>query len=501
MESSSLVTPGFLASGGEMGKLMRSKDWSQSLLGPIETWPQSLRTTLSILLNSKFPMFLWWGPQLICFYNDAYRPSLGANGKHPSILGMPAEKAWPEIWHIIKPLIDQVFAGGESTWSEDQLIPIYRNGKIEDVYWTFSYSPVNDESGAVAGVFVTCTETTDKILSLKKAELSEQKFRNTVNKAPVGICILQGPEFIVEMANEKYLQIVDRTQAVLVGKPLFDSLPEVAETVGPLLTNVLRTGQPYYGTEFPVSITRQGKREPGYFNFAYQPLREPDGVVSGIVVVVNEITAIVEAKHALTETEKQFRQMVMQSPIPMTIFRGKDYIIEMANEEMIKNIWRKKEEDVIGKKVLEVFPELHQQKYPELFKKVFTTGKPHSENESLANVQGDNGMRRFYLDFEFAPLFEMDGSVSGIMVTVNDVTEKVQVRQEVEDAEARLRLAIEAANLATWDLDLQTTDVFYSQRLAEIFGHSPTTVLTFQEIVDQLHPEDIEIVNKAYTQA
>src|SRR6187402_818783 len=92
----------FLAKGGEMGRLIREKDWSKTSLGSQEFWPQSLRTTISILLNSKFPMFLWWGPELICFYNDAYRPSLGQNGKHPFILGQPAETAWAEIWTIIK---------------------------------------------------------------------------------------------------------------------------------------------------------------------------------------------------------------------------------------------------------------------------------------------------------------------------------------------------------------------------------------------------------------
>src|ERR1700704_1585725 len=142
----------FLSGGGEMGALTRAKDWGTTPLGPAELWPRSLRTTLGILLNSRFPMFLWWGPQLICFYNDAYRPSLGQKGKHPVILGLRAEEAWPEVWDIIKPLIDQVLKGGEATWSEDQLIPIYRNSKIEDVYWTFSYSPVNDESGEVAGI-------------------------------------------------------------------------------------------------------------------------------------------------------------------------------------------------------------------------------------------------------------------------------------------------------------------------------------------------------------
>lgn len=172
----------FLAGGGEMGKLTRAKDWSKTTLGDPAGWPQSLRTTLSILLNSKFPMFLWWGPELICFYNDAYRPSLGTNGKHPFILGERAEIAWAEIWTIIKPLIDQVLAGGESTWSEDQLIPIYRNGKIEDVYWTFSYSPVNDESGKVSGVLVTCNETTEKVMARMQVEEKELQFRTMAER-------------------------------------------------------------------------------------------------------------------------------------------------------------------------------------------------------------------------------------------------------------------------------------------------------------------------------
>ena len=103
---------GFPKDGGEMGSLVRAKDWSKTPIGSIEDWSQSLKTTLSIVLNSKFPMFIWWGPELLCFYNDAYRPSLGNNGKHPEILGMPAKDAWTEIWDIIKPLIDQVLAGG-----------------------------------------------------------------------------------------------------------------------------------------------------------------------------------------------------------------------------------------------------------------------------------------------------------------------------------------------------------------------------------------------------
>ncbi len=173
----------FLANAGEMGTLIETKNWNTTSLGPIDTWPQSLKTALSILLHSKFPKFLFWGPELICFYNDAFRPSLGVDGKHPNILGSPGEEYWGEIWDIIKPLIDQVMSGGEATWSEDQLIPFYRNGAIENIYWTFSYSPLTDESGEVAGVWVTCMETTEKVNTLKELEESKKQLEFTIDSA------------------------------------------------------------------------------------------------------------------------------------------------------------------------------------------------------------------------------------------------------------------------------------------------------------------------------
>lgn len=485
----------------EMGNLVREKDWSKTPVGPMESWPQSLRTTLSIILNSRFPMFLWWGPELVCFYNDAYRPSLGENGKHPHILGMRAREAWPEIWDIIKPLIDKVLSGEGATWSEDQLIPIFRNGKIEDAYWTFSYSPVNDESGKATAVLVTCTETTREVLSRNSLSESNSRFINVVQQAPVGIAILRGKNFTFELTNNAYLQFIDKPATEVVGRDLFDVLPDVKPVVEPLLNNVMTSGKLYHANDLEVTINRYGKREKVYFNFIYQPLFE-NGTVTGVVVVANEVTSMVEARHALEEKQRQFSNFIMQSPIAMTIWRGKDYVIEMANETMFKTIWRKEPKDVIGRKALEVFPELNDQKYPELLRKVLVTGGIHRENESMAYVRGDDGMRKFYLDFEYAPLLETDGSISGIMITVYDVTENVESRHKLEDAESRMRLAVEATELATWDLDLRTRDIIHSPRLAVIFGHPETRILTHSEMREQLHLDDrVAIVEKAMERA
>src|SRR5918993_4672546 len=215
----------FLKGGGEMGELTRSKDWTLTSLGAPSCWPSTLRTTVSIILNSKFPMFLWWGSELIQFYNDAYRPSLGVDGKHPEALGQRGVECWKEIWPTIKPLIDQVMFNAESTWSEDQHIPIYRNGKLEDVYWTFGYSPVMDESESPAGVLVTCTETTKTVQAIKKVQESENNLRNIIVNGPVAMSLLSGPSFIVEIATARMYELWGRSAEQLHNRPIFEGLP------------------------------------------------------------------------------------------------------------------------------------------------------------------------------------------------------------------------------------------------------------------------------------
>ncbi len=152
---------------GEMAELVRRFDWASTVLGPMQNWPDLLVTTVNMLLASRHPMFLWWGPELIQFYNDGYRPSI-RDDKHPAAVGQRGAECWPEIWPIIGPQIDAVMNRGESTWNINQLVPINRNGKLEEVYWTYSYSPVRDKFGAPRATLVVCTETTEQVLSERR---------------------------------------------------------------------------------------------------------------------------------------------------------------------------------------------------------------------------------------------------------------------------------------------------------------------------------------------
>jgi len=622
----------FLSKGGEMGALTRAKDWSNTVVGSVESWPQSLRTTLGLLLNSKFPMFLFWGSEHICFYNDAYRPSLGNDGKHPSILGQNGADSWPEIWDFIKPLIDQVLTDGEATWHEDQLLPIYRNGKMEDVYWTFSYSPVNDESGKPAGVLVICSETTENVKLVKKledsntrylnnilqtpsamcifrgpeyvveianelmlelwgrkendvlnkpifeglpeakdqglenilenvyktgekfeahehlvklprkdkiedvyinfvyealkepdgtisgivamandvtaqviarniVEESEKKFRNTVEQIPLGIAILKSKDLILEMANPAYLQIIDKEENEVIGKPIFQSVPEAEVSAHALLLKVFETGEPYFTDEFMATLNRYGKQELCYFNVVFHPLREEDNTISGVIMVTYEVTETIKRRHFITESEVAFRKLVMQSPIAMAIFRGKDHIIEMANNTMMNVIWQKTPQETIGKPILEVFPELAEQKYPELLDEVVNNAKIITENESVAYIDIEGKLEKFYLDYQYTPLFESNGEISGVMITVNNVTDKVEARKKVEDTEERARLAAEIAEIVTWDLNIPTQELIYSENLPLLFGREKNEKVTRPDILSQIHPDDLPILEKAYSVA
>ena len=155
-----------MAISSEMGERILAFDWSRTPLGPIESWPLNLKTTVGILLNSRYPMFVWWGREMINLYNDAYIPVLGK--RHPDALGRPAPEIWGDIWSVVGPQAETVLNEGRATWNEERLLLMERHGFVEETYFTFSYSPVPGDGGGVAGVFCACTEDTARVLSERR---------------------------------------------------------------------------------------------------------------------------------------------------------------------------------------------------------------------------------------------------------------------------------------------------------------------------------------------
>jgi len=296
--------PQSIFGAGEMADRTRAFDWRLTPVGPVEQWPETLLSTVNTLLSSRHPMFLWWGENLIQFYNDAYRPSIRED-KHPRALGQPGRECWPEIWPIIGPQIEAVMAQGEASWHENQLVPIHRHGKPEDVYWTYGYSPVRNPAGEICGTLVVCTETTENVLAKHLLQREMQRLADLFQQAPAFFAVLSGPEYVFEMINPLYQELVG--QRSVLGKTLREAVPE-AETQGfiALLDGVYQSGKPFVGRGTPIQLTRSATRPPEmrYLDFVYQPRRDPDGSISGVIVLGVDVTESKRSEMLLMQSEK-----------------------------------------------------------------------------------------------------------------------------------------------------------------------------------------------------
>ena len=188
----------FLAGGGEMGDLIGAHDWSATPLGPIEGWPEALRTLVGLMVRTRQPAYLAWGPEQISLYNDGYLPILGA--KHPASLGQPAHLLWAEIWETLGPLNARVLAG-EPLWFEDMGINL--EGRAQPECWfSYSYTPVLDADGRAVGIYCVATETTDKVLSERRLLSEQERQRGALQQMPGFVAITRGPEHVYEYVND-----------------------------------------------------------------------------------------------------------------------------------------------------------------------------------------------------------------------------------------------------------------------------------------------------------
>jgi two-component sensor histidine kinase len=287
----------FLAGGGDMGMRTRAFDWASTSIGAPETWPQSLRVTVRLILNTRHPMFIWWGPDLIQFYNDAYAETMGAE-RHPSGLGAHGRDCWQEIWPVIGPQIEYVMAGKGSTWDEERLIEMTRNGRKQDVWWTYSYGPIDIEDG-VGGVLVVCNDVTQQHLAKEASQFQTRFLEQLFQQAPSFMAVLEGPEHVFRLANAAYQRLVGGRE--LSGKPILEALPEV-ERQGfiALLDTVYRTGEPHIGKAVPLTLqVAENLSRDVFVDFIYQPITRAGGGIAGIFVEGVDVTDHVEAERNL----------------------------------------------------------------------------------------------------------------------------------------------------------------------------------------------------------
>ena len=301
----------FLAGGGEMGALMRAYDWSASALGEPESWPQSLRTAVRILLNTNHPMFIWWGPELIQFYNDAYRQTMGPE-RHPSALGQGGRACWAEIWDIIGPQIEQVMSGGGATWHQNQLVPVTRHGRLEQVYWTYGYSPIDEDDG-IGGVLVVCRDVTEEYLASqalreREAELARVQQIGRIGGLEVdlrtGFHNRRSPEYLLihglppDAAHESHEDWVARVH------------PEDREATEKKFRDAVASNVREYSVQY--RIVRPSDGETRWISVKSSIERDQNGKAIRLVGAHTDVTEQVVAEQALRQSEERYRGLADQ---------------------------------------------------------------------------------------------------------------------------------------------------------------------------------------------
>ena len=216
------------AGPGEMAARCRAFDWSSTPLGPVERWPQSLRTMAAAVLASRNPMLLFWGPELIQIYNDAFRPSLGLStgpaARHPRALGMRAAEFWTDVWSVVGPQIEGVMTRGDAVWFENLHLPIERDGRLDDAWWTYSYSPVRDDDGRIGGTLVVCLETTAAVRA--HTELEAERARSAgILESMADAHFTLDPEFRVVSANRAMIRNVSLSREMMIGQSVWELFP------------------------------------------------------------------------------------------------------------------------------------------------------------------------------------------------------------------------------------------------------------------------------------
>ena len=290
----------FIPRGGETGALIRATVWENHPIGRPEQWPASLKATVAIMLASRHPMILWWGSDLYQFYNDAFIPALGLK-KHPAAMGQSGAVCWAEAWALIGPQIQDALVRGQPSWNEDSCVPVSREGKIEDAYWTYGYSPVNDEHGGIVGVLNIVNETTQKVKDKRRlqhamAELAEARhaLQRFLMQVPVGIALLRGPNHVYTLLNPVFCDMAfgGRPASDFLGHPVREVLPELeGQGFFEILDGVYRTGKPFVGAKLRASMRQaNGLARELFLNFAYQAQRDDHGRVEGVLAVLYEVT-------------------------------------------------------------------------------------------------------------------------------------------------------------------------------------------------------------------
>lgn len=328
-----LSFPPVLRDGGECGALLRELDWSANPLGQPETWPDELHVVVGLTLASPQPMLILWGHDQIALYNDGYAALCGHS--HPQALGRPImdvgfRGVGSDIWNRLGPIIDAAGAGS-STSAENVELTMVHNGYPEQATFTICSTPLRNRLGEVLGVLCACTEATAAVAMRRAERIERRGFLQAIESMPGAIALLSGPDHVFHVVNADYRRLVGHRD--VIGKPVREAWPEVVgQGLPDILDRVYRTGDPHVGRRTPVALKTgpDAASRVHLLDFLYQPIRDDDGAIDGIIVHACDVTRQVDEErkqqmlhHELGHRLKNQLAMV-QAIINQTLRSAKD---------------------------------------------------------------------------------------------------------------------------------------------------------------------------------
>ena len=304
------------------------------------------------------------------------------------------------------------------------------------------------------------------------SRIADTHIRDVLMQVPVSIVVYKGPAFIVDMINQRALEMWGLTYDEVINKPLLEIWPELlGQDTEKILTRVYTTGKSHVANEVATKYAGNGKAHGRVFNFVLNPVHDLNGKVIGITSTCTDVTREVRTKKAIADTEKRYNKIMMQSPFAFAIFKGKDMVISLANDSMKQVLG--KGNNIEGKPLLEVLPELVGQVFPGYLENVYTTGHPFHANEALCKLQRNGRIEDAYFNFVYQPYREVDESISGITVIAYEVTNEVLAKKLVEESEKRYKELIYASPVGIYTCDAEGEIEMYNDTAVRIWGRKP----------------------------
>ncbi len=325
-------TPDWLLRAGQTGRIIAERDWSQTSLGPLSTWPQSLLTALGMVLLSPVPIVMLWGEDGVMLYNDAY--SLFAGGRHPELLGSKVREGWPEVADFNDNVMRTVLGGGTLAY-RDQELTLYRHGRAEQVWMNLDYSPVLDDTGRPAGVIAIVIETTERILADRRISTERERLLQTFEQAPGFIVSMRGPEHRVEFVNAAHRRLFSSDH--WVGKTIREAFPDIeGQGFFELLDSVYSTGERVVANAQPARFRLpDGHEEERFLSFVYEAMRDADGRITGVLCEGSDVTEGYRAQEELRRSEQRFRAALEIETVGAIYFDMTGKIID-ANDAFLR---------------------------------------------------------------------------------------------------------------------------------------------------------------------